>query len=133
MNGTKVRSATRGLKIALSGASLNEAETDRTSLHVSLHAFYRSTYLSYMHTGIIQSLSNAQREIRKFKDVEWQTEWENQEQTGAPLLSRAGLKTFFQATETSPAIKHETRGTWVVDCGPVRSWALCGIPSKIFS
>ena len=35
---------------------------------------------------ITQSLSNAKRQIRKSKDVAWQLEWENQRQTGAPLL-----------------------------------------------
>lgn len=35
---------------------------------------------------ITQSLRNAKRQIRKSKDVAWQLEWENQRQTGAPLL-----------------------------------------------
>ena len=46
---------------------------------------YASKAVDYQ-SGITQSLSNAKRQIRKLKDVAWQSEWENQQQTGAPLL-----------------------------------------------
>ena len=54
---------------------------------------------------IMQSLSNAKRQIRKSKDVAWQWEWENQRQTGAPLLyAELGLNPISKRKKLAPQL-----------------------------
>ena len=65
---------------------------------------------------IAQSLSNAKRQIRKSKDVAWQWEWENQPQTGAPLLYlELGLKPTSKRKKLAPQLgmKREILG-WLI-------------------
>ncbi len=90
------------------GIEGNELADKEARKHASETVDYQS--------GITQSLSNAKRHIRKLKDVAWQSEWENRQQTGPPLLYlELGLKPSSKQLKLAPqlSIKREILG-WLI-------------------